>query len=83
MRQMGEELNLHRLTAAGALTKLDQLLHTAFQGGLHGVWVLMARAQAYCVERWDVISLAIFASSPTAEQAALEGAAAGIREMKV
>ena len=83
MRQMGKELNLHRLTAAGALTKLDQLLHTAFQGGLHGVWVLMARAQAYCVGRWDVISLAIFASSPTAEQTAPEGAATGIRETKV
>ena len=40
MRPTGEELDLHRLTVAEALPKLDQFLNTAFQAGLYRVWVV-------------------------------------------
>ena len=40
MRPVGEEVDLHRLTVAEALPKLDQFLHTAFQAGLYRVWVV-------------------------------------------
>ena len=40
MRSTGEEVDLHRLTVAEALPKLDQFLNTAFQAGLYRVWVV-------------------------------------------
>ncbi len=40
MRPTGEEVDLHRLTVAEALPKLDQFLNTAFQAGLYRVWVV-------------------------------------------
>ena len=40
MRPMEEEVDLHCLTVAEALPKLDQFLHTAFQAGLYRVWVV-------------------------------------------
>ena len=40
MRPISEELDLHRLTVAEALPKLDQFLHTAFQAGLHRLWIV-------------------------------------------
>jgi len=40
MSPIREELDLHRLTVDEAIPKLDDFLHTAFQGGLYRVWVI-------------------------------------------
>ncbi len=40
MTTHGEELDLHRNTVDEAIPRLDSFLHTAFQAGLHRVWVV-------------------------------------------
>ena len=35
-----EEVDLHGLTVAEAIPKLDDFLHTAFQAGCYRVWVI-------------------------------------------
>ncbi|MFC1908063.1 Smr/MutS family protein [Chloroflexota bacterium] len=40
MKRVGEELDLHRLTVAEALPKLDEFLHAAYQAGLYRVRII-------------------------------------------
>jgi len=40
MRPLGQELDLHRMTVAEALPRLDQFLNDAFQAGLYRIWVV-------------------------------------------
>lgn len=35
-----QDVDLHRLTVDEAIPRLDEFLHSAFQAGLHRVWVV-------------------------------------------
>ncbi len=67
MRPTQEEVDLHCLTVAEALPKLDQFLHTAFQAGLYRVWVVHGKGTG--ILRQEVgryLSSVILSSSPMA-----------------